>query len=239
MLFFLIRHGDPIYDPDSLTPLGQRQAEAAARRLAVYGMDRIYASSSTRAQQTARPTAEILKKPVETLEWAHETLAWQQLTMTREDGRLTWAFAHPRCRELFRDPSVIGMGAEWYDHPAFAETQFREGTLRIGREADAFFAALGYRHLREENCWLAVEPTKERVALFAHQGFGLAFLSWITDIPYPLFSTRFDMSHSNFTAVEFAGEKGEKIIPRVLTLSNDSHIYREGLPTLYQNKIPL
>jgi len=28
MILFYVRHGDPIYDPDSLTPLGKRQAEA-------------------------------------------------------------------------------------------------------------------------------------------------------------------------------------------------------------------
>ena len=33
MLFFYVRHGDPIYNPDSLTPLGQRQAEAVGKRL--------------------------------------------------------------------------------------------------------------------------------------------------------------------------------------------------------------
>ena len=33
MIFFYVRHGDPIYNPDSLTPLGERQAEAVAKRL--------------------------------------------------------------------------------------------------------------------------------------------------------------------------------------------------------------
>ena len=49
MLLFYVRHGDPIYNPDSLTPLGERQAEAIARRLALYGIDKIYSSTSTRA----------------------------------------------------------------------------------------------------------------------------------------------------------------------------------------------
>ena len=40
MLFFYIRHGDPIYDPDSLTLLGEEQAKALAKRLALYaGID--------------------------------------------------------------------------------------------------------------------------------------------------------------------------------------------------------
>ena len=62
MLFFLIRHGDPIYNPDSLTPLGERQAEAVGKRLALYGVDKIFASTSKRAEQTAVPTCEMLKK---------------------------------------------------------------------------------------------------------------------------------------------------------------------------------
>ena len=37
MIFFYIRHGDPIYNPDSLTPLGMRQADAIAKRLSLYG----------------------------------------------------------------------------------------------------------------------------------------------------------------------------------------------------------
>ena len=64
MIFYYVRHGDPIYDPDSLTPLGKRQAEAVAKRLSVYGLDEIYASTSNRAILTATPTAEILKKEI-------------------------------------------------------------------------------------------------------------------------------------------------------------------------------
>ena len=41
MLLFYVRHGDPIYEPDQLTPLGEQQAEAVARRLALFGVDEI------------------------------------------------------------------------------------------------------------------------------------------------------------------------------------------------------
>ena len=58
MLLYVIRHGDPCYDPDSLTPLGQRQAEAVGRRLAQVGITRVYSSPLVRAQQTAQPAAD-------------------------------------------------------------------------------------------------------------------------------------------------------------------------------------
>ena len=39
MILYYVRHGDPIYDPNSLTPLGMRQAEALAKRFGIYGLD--------------------------------------------------------------------------------------------------------------------------------------------------------------------------------------------------------
>jgi hypothetical protein len=74
------------------------------------------------------------------------------------------------------------------------------------------------------------------VALFAHQGFGLAFLSCLLDIPYPQFSTHFDMCHTGVTVIEFK-ERDGYAYPLVLTLSSDSHIYKDGLPTNYNNYI--
>ena len=62
MLLFFVRHGDPTYHPDALTPTGERQAEEIGRRLARFGIDRIFASSAVRAQLTAKPTAELTRK---------------------------------------------------------------------------------------------------------------------------------------------------------------------------------
>ena len=126
MLFFYIRHGDPIYSPDSLTPLGKRQAEAAAKRLALYGLDEIYSSTSERAKQTAMPTCEILKKELHTLDFANESHAWQQLTVTR-DGKRTWLFSDAESRKLFVSSEVRKLGDKWYEHPELCDTRYREG----------------------------------------------------------------------------------------------------------------
>ena len=42
MLLFYVRHGDPIYKPDSLTELGKNQAEALVSRMKEYNPDKIY-----------------------------------------------------------------------------------------------------------------------------------------------------------------------------------------------------
>ena len=116
---------------------------------------------------------------------------------------------------------------------------FEKGLGRIQKEADALFLELGYRHDEERGGYVAETPTNERVALFAHQGFGLAFLSCVLDIPYNQFCTRFDMGHTGVTVIEFSGKQGDLVIPKILYMANDSHLYKEGLGTKYQNRLYL
>lgn len=236
MLFFYIRHGDPIYDPDSLTPLGHKQAEAAAKRLALYGLDRIFASTSNRAQLTAQPTCELLKKEAVLLDFANENYAWQELVVETEKGR-RWLFdEQTKTRQLFHESSVRQLGFRWYEHPELSQEKYRSGIERIYNGCDELFRSLGYEHERYSGRYRAIHPTQERVALFAHQGFGLAFMSCLLDIPYPTFSSQFDMTHTGITVIEFADHDGYAI-PKVLTFSSDAHIYREGLPTHYNNRL--
>lgn len=236
MLFFYIRHGDPVYNPDSLTPLGKRQAEAVAKRIALYGVDRIYASTSNRAMLTAQPTCELLKKDMMLLDFCHENHAWEELTVINSDGNKNWVFMDPPSRKLFISPELLQLGKEWYEHPALKKYNFKKGIDRIQTEADNFLRSLGYDHIPGTGAYKVIQSNPERIALFAHQGFGLAFLSCILDIVYPQFTMHFDMGHSGMTVIDFK-EEGGIAVPKVLTLASDSHIYREGLPTNYQNVI--
>lgn len=236
MLFFYIRHGDPIYDPDQLTPLGHRQAEAVAKRLALFGVDRIFASSSNRAKQTAQPTCELVKKDMTVLDWCNEGHAWQELTVKLANGGRRWLFHDADSRKLLVEPSLRALGESWHTHPAFAQYHFEKGLARIRENADAFFEALGYKHIPGTGAYEVIKASDERVALFAHQGFGIAFLSCLLDIDYPNFCMHFDMSHTGMTAIEFKQEGGIAI-PKVMTLASDSHLYREGLPTDYNHEV--
>lgn len=238
MLFYYIRHGDPIYDPDSLTELGYRQAESVAKRLSLHGIDEIYASTSNRAILTAKPTSEVLKREIVQLDFANESHAWNDFTIdAKNPDRKTFIFHSREAKEAFRTEECRALGDRWYDHPEFSadRERYKTGVERVRRESDAFFESLGYKHLGFGK-YEVVNHTSKRVALFAHQGFGMIFLPTILGIPYSDFATRFDMTHSSVTVIEFANEDGFSY-PKMLTLSNDSHIFRDGLPTKYNNGI--
>ena len=233
MRFFYVRHGDPIYNPDSLTPLGHRQAEAVGRRLARYGLDEIYSSSSNRAQLTAQPTAKLLGKNITIFDWAHENNAWAKMTVQKENRRM-WGFQDHETVIKFNSPDVCSLGKNWYDHPYFKDTEFKSFSNHIDEKVDEFLLSLGYKHDRENNVYKAVNPNNKKVAFFAHQGIGMSILSSILDIPYTLFCTHFDLSHSSVTAIYF-DEKNEYVVPKVLQLANDSHLYKEEVNCKYNN----
>lgn len=230
MILYYVRHADPIYDPDSLTPLGLRQAEAVGRRLASRGLDRIYASTSNRAILTATPASELTGKPIETLDWCNEKHAGATMNVTDpETGKRSWCFFSPYYRRLFASPEVRALGDKWYTHEAFADTAFAEGITTAQRCCDEFLFSLGYRHDREEGYYIAEQPSKERIALFAHQGYGFLFLSALLDVPYPWLSTHTDITRSSVSAIEFT-ERDGIVIPRMFSMSNEGHLYGDRLP---------
>ncbi len=239
MLLYYIRHGDPIYDPDSLTPFGHEQAEALSLRLKDAGLDELYASTSERAYLTAKPTAEKTGLPVTRLDWCNELYTWQEFAVyVREDYR-TWAYHSDRYMRFFNTPEVVNLGQRWYTHPAFKGDHFVEGIARIRRESTAFLAQLGYEHMEDENTYKILQPSEKRIALFAHEGFGMAFLSTILDIPYCWFCSHFAMETSGMTVIHFENRPDGYTVPQVLQYSGDSHMYKEGLPLNYNNSFTI
>ena len=221
MILYFIRHAEPIYEPDSLTKLGHIQAEKLSKKLVNWGIDKIYSSTSNRAILTAKPTANLLKKEVNLVDFANEKYAWEGLTYDDEFGR-HWMFQSTKYKEIFHSLEVVNLGEKWYTHPLLNEPKIEQEINRVRHHTNEFLAMLGYEKIQPGK-YRVNKVENEVVALFAHQGFGLAFLSALLDIPYPLFCTHFDLSLSSVTAIEFKEENGFSY-PKILTMSNDSHL---------------
>lgn len=243
MLLFYVRHGDPIYEPDSLTPLGHRQAESVAKRLALFGMDEVYASTSTRAMQTAQPLCELLHKDLVTLDFLNEDHV-EPMRLREEGKRPIWIWTHPYYSQFFTRRDVREMGDKWYEHPAFRDFRFEKVFLPIQQQTDAFFAAHGYVHDPDLGLYRVTERHYEkRIAIFAHENVGKIFMSHLLDVPYPYYAAHFDMKHTGVTVIRFddgASAPGDTVPreyarARVLTLSNDAHLFRDGLPLVHSS----
>lgn len=232
MLLYIIRHGDPCYDPDSLTPLGHRQAEAVGRRLAQQGLDRIYCSPMIRAQQTAQPACELLRLQPEIEDWTSESLAWRDLSFQLEDGRRTWVF-HVQSN-LYNNEESRALGNEWYKYSHFSKIDGQKAYQRIIDGSDEFLSRQGY--VRDGLVYRSVRPNNDRIAVFCHQGFGCTWLSHLLQIPPQMFWSSFDITHCGLTIIEFANNPDGICMPQCLCMSDMSHIYAEHLPMVYNHK---
>lgn len=234
MLLYIIRHGDPIYTPDSLTHKGRLQAEAVARRLALHGLDRIYVSPKGRARMTAEPTCRLLGITPGIEDFMNESTAMERFHVPLPGGGRTWIMGARRT-EMFLPENDLPREC-WYEAPVFADRpQVRAGYEAHMAESDDFMRRLGFS--REGGLYRRIGPDPGRVACFCHAGFGCTWLSHLLWQPPQLFWRAFDLNHSSLSILSFEGE--ELCAPLCLSLSDNSHLYAERLPMEHNNRIPL
>jgi len=224
MLLIYVRHGDPNYETDTLTENGMKQAEDVADFLSVYGVDQIFSSTANRAMQTALPTATKLGLEITPIDFAHEKYPWKHMTIETPSG-FVWPYQSQEMIDLFHTEAITTLGSNWYKHPIFEKGSYQDEMDRIQNESDRFFQRLGYQHLGYGK-YKVLNEHHDKVAMFAHQGFGYAFLSLLLNIPYPTFCTHFELGLAEMTLIEFKNVLGYAY-PKVISFSSHHHIKRK------------
>ena len=138
MRILLVRHAEPDYARDSLTPKGRREAELLSRRLCRLDVKAFYVSPLGRAQDTAAYTLSKVNRTAETLPWLAEFRGRCYDAMAGE-SRIPWDY-RPRqwtaCPELF-DPRT------WLESPLLAQGDVQQ----IWAEAGPARLPPGWPHL--------------------------------------------------------------------------------------------
>lgn len=235
MLLYIIRHGDPDYTTDSLTPRGILQAEAVGRRLAAAKIDKVFSSPMGRAKQTAEPLCRRLGLDYEILEWTHEigderlvdyptgehkTITLLQYSELRKDGR-----------------QDIGFDASFTDHPIVAPSDLKKAVDYIAENGYAFLERLGYKE--ENGVYRILNPNEEKVALFCHGAFSRAWIASLLHIPVHMMWANFGYTHTGVTVLEFKNYENGFTVPHCLCYSDVSHIYGDGLDMVYDRYVEI
>lgn len=233
MILYVIRHGDPDYENDALTPKGQLQAEALARRLAVNGIDRAYSSPLGRAKLTAKPLCDLLGLECNIEPWASEAVAWESFAGKLPNAFYSWAFFLQNT--ALRNDNTVYVSEKWYEIESLdiLKGRAKEGYDKLIAASDDFLLRQGYK--REGSIYRIVRPNDDRVALFCHQGLGLTWMSHLLHIPPHLFWAGFDFPHTGISIFEFHNNPDGYTAPKCLCMCDTSHIYKEGLPLKYNN----
>ncbi len=220
MKLVFVRHGDPDYVHDSLTPEGRIEAEMLSERMCQMHMDEIYVSPLGRAKATAAPTLQKLNREAVEYEWLREFEAKVIRPDGPDDVRLvTWDWL----------PSDWTGHADFYDyenwgnHPVLKEAHAKEEYDRVTALFDAFLREHGY--VKEGNLFHVTKANNDTLVFFCHYGVTVVFLSYLLHIsPMILWHGLVAAPTSVTTVVTEERQQGIASF-RVTSYGDTSHLY--------------
>lgn len=220
MRIYLIRHADPDYPTDSLTPAGHLEAKALAAHLAEIGIDEIYSSPRGRARLTAQAVADQTHLPVTIEPWAAELDG----IYSSEHGHNMWDLNGA----VLRGPEVMTNLNHWEGFPPLNHPRLAEHLRNIRAGSEDFLKRQGFT--RDGLAYHFAQPNRKRIAFIAHLGFGFTWLADLLAIPVPLMWAGFYIHPSSVTTILFDERSPGMAVPRVLGLGDISHLIKAGLP---------
>ena len=224
MILYLVRHGEPDYSTETLTALGQRQAEAVSVRMEESGIEEIFASPMGRARQTAAPTAARLGLPITIAPWAEELGRESQTPYP--DGKMKNIFMVPTTLLASQENSALDMESSFTECPGLCENGFASRYQYISGGVDDLIERHGYRR-NDKGFYQAVEPNEKRIALFCHAGMMRVAVSHIFNLPYQLLGSRFLPWFTSVTAIWFdpKADAGAETAPRLYSFGDIGHLH--------------
>lgn len=216
MELIIVRHGDPNYTIDSLTPRGKAEAKLLSKKLCKIDVKAFYCSPLGRAKKTASYTLKKLKRKAEILPWLQEFRG----SVTESNGRKNCCWD--------RLPSVwcsepLHYTEKWYDSSVYQNTNVKEEYQKVCDGLDKLLANHGYKH--QDKIFKVTNSNHDKIVLFCHFGVEAVILSHILGIsPMILWHNTVALPSSVTTLVTEEREKGIATF-RMTHFGDTGHLY--------------
>lgn len=220
MKIMIIRHAEPDYSIDSLTEKGWKEAELLSEKLKDMDIKNFYVSPLGRARDTASFTLEKKGQKAEICDWLREFDA----PITGSDGqkKITWDWIP---REWTKEEKYYNKDL-WYTTPVMQEGNVIAEANKVYAGLDSLLAKHGY--VRNGNCYDAVKPNNDTIALFCHFGVGCVMLGHILGISPMVLWHGFCALPSSVTTLATEERRKGTACFRVLSYGDTSHLYAAG-----------
>ena len=175
MKLLIIRHGDPDYSIDSLTPTGWKEAALLAERISKLDVKAFYVSPLGRAKDTASLTLERMGRTAEEKSWLREFPATIQKP-NKETPSICWDWLP---QDWTTEPRFYDK-EHWLEVSAFQNSKAPEFYRNVCDGLDALIAQHGY--VRQGNLYRAEHPNEDTIVLFCHFGLECVLLSHLLGV---------------------------------------------------------
>ena len=160
MRLMIIRHGDPDYDEDSLTPTGWREAEALSERMKELPVTKFYVSPLGRAKDTASLTLQKMGREAEVCTWLREFCPPYIKYPSTGEKHICWDWLP---EDWMTIPEFFDHD-HWMDHPAMQESSVGRIWQETVDQFDLLLASHGYR--REGKYYRAENRNRDLIVFF-------------------------------------------------------------------------
>ncbi len=223
MRLLFIRHGDPDYAIDGLTPRGRREAALLAERIAPMEISEYYVSTMGRALETARPTLEKAGRTAAECPWLREfTIGVRRPDLGGGLSEVSWDWLP---QDWARFPVLLDP-MHWHQHPVFAEAELKSAYDRVIAEFDRVLATHGY--VREGLCYRAERPSSETLAFFGHFGLSCVLMSRLLNVSPMVLWQGLMLAPSSVTVFNSEERRPGIAAFRASAIGDVSHLYAGG-----------
>ncbi len=222
MKLLFIRHGDPDYIHDDLTPVGRREAEMLSLRIAALAPEHCFVSPMGRAKATAALTLIKTGGTASERPWLREF----EIPLARPDleglSVIPWDWLP---RDWMGDPRFFDP-VRWRENEILRAAGVPRAYDQVTAAFDALLAEHGY--VREGPYYRAERPNAETLAFFCHFGVSCVFLSHLMHLSPMVLWHGLCMAPSSVTTV-YTEERRPGIASfRAASIGDCSHLYARG-----------
>lgn len=221
MKLVIIRHAEPNYPIDSLTPRGWEEAKILADRIQKMEVKAFYCSPLGRAKDTASCTLEAMGREAEILPWL------QEIPVRIQPPHLD----HPDCawdwlpQDWTKEPDFY-LKDRWTLPAPMAQGGVGEYCADVTAGLDQLLARHGYE--REGNYYRAVHANQDTIVFFCHFGLECVLLGHLLGIS-PMLLWHGTCAAPTSVTILNTEERREGIAYfRMSTFGDTSHLYAAG-----------
>ena len=171
MKLLIVRHGDPDYSIDSLTPKGWKEAEYLSEKLTKLDLKACYVSPLGRAKDTASLTLKKLGRTAEVCEWLREFNP--EIHRPDQKGKLKNAWDW--LPQDWTEDERFYRYDKWFENEVMEEGKVKLEYEWVIKNFDELLAKHGY--VCEGHYYKVEESNHDTIVLFCHFGLECVLLS--------------------------------------------------------------
>ena len=222
MRLIIVRHADPDYEHDSLTPIGWKEAELVSERISKLDVKDFYVSPLGRAQDTASFTLKKMGRTATTHEWLREFSPRIFRPDVADEKMIAWDWLPA---DWTQDENYFRRDL-WYTTDIMCEGKVKEEYDWVIQNFDKLLAEHGY--VRNGEYYDVTEANTDTLVFFCHFGLECVLLSHLMNVSPMILWHHTAAAPTSVTTV-YTEERRKGIASfRVASFGDISHLYIAG-----------